>query len=99
MTLMVYKPAGVLSRWETGFFPPRAKRNGRYSPGGAHKKPPGNPAAGVGRLVVVRRRLSHLLFTITTVTVFPPFLASFRGALGIIFEISPAVLAPFTSCF
>lgn len=33
------------------------------------------------------------------VTVFSPFFTCFRGALGIVFEVAPAMLATLTTCF
>jgi len=33
------------------------------------------------------------------VTIFAPFFARIRGALGIVFKVPPAVLTTFTTCF
>jgi len=48
------------------------------------------PAAGVQ---------PGVLLTAAAVAVFTPFLASFRCALRVILEVTPAMLATFTACF
>jgi hypothetical protein len=54
------------------------------------KKPPGAPAA---------EDQPGVLLVTAAVAVFTPFFASFRCALRVIFEVTPAMLATFTTCF
>jgi hypothetical protein len=41
----------------------------------------------------------NVLTFVTPMTIFTPFFASFGCALRIIFEVPPALLATFTTCF
>jgi len=63
------------------------------------KKPPGIPAAGGAWGHETRTSDSDNLFTpVTAMAIFTPFFASFGCALRVILEVTPALLATFTSC-